>query len=1011
MNNFHRVVWSERRQAFVVTHEAVSSRGKPSSTTRGVANAVAAMLVALGSGQALAACPAAVSGVITISTATTSECSLSLSDSIVITGTGTIEDSYAIAVSNGAQAGSIQNAGFLNGTADTAINVYGGSVLASITNTGTIQGLSIGILIQSQSTITGGITNSGLIEAPDEALYIEDSTVSGGIVNSGTITADDYGIYLDSSSLAGGISNSGHINSTTDGSAILIDSSTVTGGIINTGTISTIVDTYDYAGIDVQSSEISGGITNSGLIELVTTSEWGYGINLEGSTVTGSINNSGTISATAMDSSSGYGLRLSDSTLVGGITNSGLIMGFGDDTGFGIALESSNMSGAIVNTGTIQGLGNGQGDGIHLDSSTVSGGITNSGLIEGRSAGIYISDSTVGAPLSNLSGGTISGAEAGLYVTSSTITGGVNNAGLIYGENKSVWLANSSDAFTLTNTGTLQGDADMGINTLDLNGPSSRVDGDTTGTGAVNVNGTFTSEGTFDVGTFTIHSGGVFNMEHNVTVSGGASNAGILNVGSGTRTLTGDYEQAAGGTFRLSLSDASSYGSLQVSGNASLADNTKVNVNVIGAPVLVAGSTVAGIITTTGAFTGDASTMTVTDNSALYNFTAATVSNVGHALDLIISADTGGLTTAVAQAQLPAASGAAQVLQNLLNEGPSDAMQTVFDRLNNMSNAEAAAAVSQTLPTIVGAAAQAGITALHSMNKVIQSRIESNQGLSAGNAGPDRYVWVRALGNWSEQDDHNNVSGFDSSTGGLVFGVDAPVNDRIRAGAAFTYAKSSIDSKSSTAPSAVDVDTYELVGYASYNIDPQTDINYQVDIGQNKARSIRQISFMGTQAQADFDSLALHGSVGIGRVMSLAPKTSVTPSVRLDYTIMRTDGYTETGAGPLNLQVEDQTYREFLVTADLKLSHQFEQGVKLIANGGLGYDTINKQAKTTTTFTGGGPAFVTDGLKVSPVFYRAGIGLVKETQQGVEYSARYDMEGRSSGYLNQTVSAKVRWAF
>jgi outer membrane autotransporter protein len=384
---------------------------------------------------------------------------------------------------------------------------------------------------------------------------------------------------------------------------------------------------------------------------------------------------------------------------------------------------------------------------------------------------------------------------------------------------------------------------------------------------------------------------------------------------------------------------------------------------------------------------------------------------VGHALDLIVSTDTGGLTRVVAEAQLPAASGAAQVLQNLLNDDPSGAMQPVFDRLNNMSNAEAAAAVAQTLPTIVGAASQAGITALHSMNKVIQSRIESNQGLSAGDGGPDRYVWVRALGNWSEQDDHKNVSGFDSSTSGLVFGVDAPVNDRVRAGVAFTYARSNIDSKSTTAPSAVDVDTYELVGYASYNIDPVTDINYQVDLGQNKASSIRQISFMGTQAKADFDSLALHGSVGIGRVMSLAPRTSVTPSVRLDYTIMRTDGYTETGAGPLNLQVDDQTYREFLVTADLKLSHQFEQGIKLIANGGLGYDTINKQAKTTTTFTGGGPAFVTDGLKVSPVFYRAGIGLIKEDKKGVEYSARYDMEGRSSGYLNQTLSAKVRWAF
>ena len=250
-----------------------------------------------------------------------------------------------------------------------------------------------------------------------------------------------------------------------------------------------------------------------------------------------------------------------------------------------------------------------------------------------------------------------------------------------------------------------------------------------------------------------------------------------------------------------------------------------------------------------------------------------------------------------------------------------------------------------------------------------------------------------------------------SQTGGVVIGYDAPVSQTIRGGIGFTYAKSDITGNSSVAPNWADVDTFELVSYASQNIDPTTDLNYQFDIGQNQAKSRRQIGFAGTTASANFNSLSMHGSAGIGRVYALAGNSNVTPSVRLDYTEMHTDGYTETGAGPLNLQVADSTYKEFLLTFDGKLAHQLDHTLKLIANASVGYDFLNKKAQTTSTFTGGGPAFVTYGLEASPWVYRAGLGLIKDDKKGTEYSLRYDLETRSSGYLNQTASAKVRWAF
>ena len=1032
MNKNHRVVWSEHRQAFVVAHEAATSRapGPSSSSVSSVAKAVAALAMSVAAHQAVATpgCFAS-GGTVTISSSQSHSCYLQSGGSFIVNNGVSITADFAIQASN-VVAGSIQNAGVLLGQyyynssssssgGGSAISIYS-STVASITNTGAIQGDLVGIQIQGNPSvsgqITGDITNSGLITGGDYGIELGSTTIGGGITNSGTIHGDsNSAIYISGTSITGALHNTGTITSGGSGNTIYIrNNSTISGGIYNSGSIIGVSGDYDDAAIKISNSAIQNGITNTGTIGFTGTSEYAHGIYLDSAVVSGGITNSGTITAVAPSNSEAYGLSVNHSSVTGGITNSGIISG-GDnstDDGWGIQLYAAQVD-SIVNSGQISGVGNYNGYGMELNSSTITGGITNSGTIIGSSFGILLTYSTIDGSIVNQSGGLISGNGAGIVVNDDAVVGGIQNAGVIHGNEGSVYLSNTISGFIVDNTGTLDGYVGLGINTLNLNGPSSRVIGNTGGDSGstVNVNGTFTSEGRFNVGTFNVASTGVFNQNHRVTVSGGVTNDGVWNVGTGAGTISGDYAQSSSGTLRFSLTDASTYGSLRVSGNATVASSAKVFVNVIGSPTLVNGATIAGVLTAGDTLTVNAPTLAVNDNSALYKFSAATVSNPGHALDLIVSADSVGLPNAVRDAGYSAAAGAAGALQTMFNDGIPTGMQTVFDKLNNMTDSEAADAVSQTLPSITGASSQAGINALHSMNKIIQSRVESVQGLSSGDGGADRYTWVRAFGNWSDQNNRGGVAGFKSETGGLVIGADAPVSDKVRAGGAFTYAKSNIKSKSSTAASKVDVDTYELVGYASYNIDPRTDINYQLDVGMNKASSSRDISFMGTRATADFDSVVVHGSVGIGRLMPISAATNWTPSVRVDYTHMRTEGYTEDGAGPLNLDIDSQTYREFLLTGDAKISHQFEGGVKLLGNASVGYDFINKQSKTTSTFTGGGPTFVTDGLDVSPWFYRLGAGLVKESGKGVEYSLRYDMEGRTSGYVNQSVSAKVRWAF
>lgn len=930
--------------------------------------------------------------------------------------------------------GSVNNAGTIVGTAAPGIFLSSESSIGGVTNSGLIRGDNgPGIFLSSSSSVQGSIVNQsgGTISGSDYSIRISDSSaVTGAIVNQANakILGVSEGIRVEgSSTVSGGITNSGLIQATTfsggaynssqrDGAITVLDHSTITGNIANNvgGTLSGF-----QKAIRIESSLITGNIINSGVIKSNSTIA-GDTISIgTSSTLDGSlINNAGAAIVGSMNA-----IRLmGNSTISGNLENSGQIIGT-NDTANGIYLFSGTLAGHLINRAG--GLIEGGSQGVNIATSgTVGGDVVNNGTILGREwAGLQVwgtVDNIVNTGTIRTTTTYSTASAAGLEVGSAGVVASVSNSGLISGTGMyAVHLANTNNPFVFDNTGTIQGNVYLGNagNTLNLNGPSSRVIGNVSNDGAsstVNVNGTFTSEGTFNIGDFNVNDGGLFNWTtpaHTITANTMTVNTGgLLNVGTGNQTLNGDYVQESGGTFRFSLTNPETYGNMNVSGgNATLADGAKIDVRLNGRP----GERIDGVIRTTGGVDATADKLIVTDNSLFYNFKADTSnpdpdSGTDKWLDLITEADTNALPNAVAPDN-PAAIGVAQALQQIHNAGAPAGFQPVFDAMGGMSPEQLNEALLQLTPALQGAFAQAGINSLHSMNRIIQSRVESVQGLNSGDAGADQYAWARVFGNWGDQDNHRGAPGFETQTQGGVLGMDMPINDRIRAGGLFTYARSDIASKIGNAN--IDVDTFEIAAYGSYNIDPQTDVNAQVDFALNSADSQRR-TFMGNMANANFDSFSWHVGTGIGHVFKLAERTSVTPSMRLDYTNFGTEGYTETGAGPLNLAIDSSTYQEFLMTADTKLTQRLtDDGFKLVVNGGAGYDFINQNAQASSTFTGGGPNFVTNGLDVSPWLFRGGLALIKEAGNGLEFSARYDTEGRTSGYINQTASLKVRWSF
>ncbi|WP_417583820.1 autotransporter domain-containing protein [Nitrincola sp.] len=492
---------------------------------------------------------------------------------------------------------------------------------------------------------------------------------------------------------------------------------------------------------------------------------------------------------------------------------------------------------------------------------------------------------------------------------------------------------------------------------------------------------------------------------------------GMLSVAAGdTLILGGNYTQTADGVFKVGVTDDTTYGKLVVDGTAALPSNARIDVDVSNPGfgfITAVDNGMAGIISAT--ILDSDGTFTVTDNSTLFNFGAQKVDNQ---VNLTLSAaaagegeSSNGLTEQIVVAKGNAvALGAARALDSIFVSDPSGPIATLFvpfttdDQVNT--------AISQTLPLLAGGSQVAATSALTGMNRVVQARIESNRGLSSGDHfyGDEKF-WLKPFGSWADQDDRRGVSGYKSNTAGLAFGGDTTVSDATRLGLSFAYARSSVDGNSTLAPNSAKVDVYQLIGYGSHALDEATEINFQLGVGQNRNKGTRDLSSFGTRATSRYDSLVATAGAGVGRNITLSDTTTFTPSVRADYSWIRDEGYTETGAGPLNLKVTSRTTDELILAMDGKLTQELKQDVLLSANLGLGYDLLNEQTSITSSFAGApGAAFTTKGMDPSPWLARGGLGLATHTAGGMEVSARYDAEYRQD-FLNQTASIKLRWAF
>lgn len=858
---------------------------------------------------------------------------------------------------------------------DTCWLETGGSL--EVTSLGSINVTTIYPGVVSYSIIDQ-IVNAGTISG------IVASDVTNGIINSGTINGGtmNAGISLQSNNYAATdtITNTGIINGGID----LRDGRyTITNtGIINDGI-------YLYAADLILNG--SGGQINGNI--------WG-GKSSEGVVVNGNVSTSANdiYAYNGIHINAGGTLHFDNSATLTGVINDGTLAAAAGATliPWGYAQSATGMFQTSVASDTSYGkLLSGGTISLPIDAK-IDVNVVGSPLLTN---GAVLSD-VIKATTLTVSTFAVTDNSA-LY--DFTATQNANAVGLRVGAAAGVSISGATDNI-FTSVGTLVGNVALPATAvLNLDGNAGNIAGTVTGGkgSAVNVNGTFTTANTFVVDSFTIANGGLLNMGHGISAA--FNNAGTLAVAAGTTaTITGDYTQAATGMFKTSVTSNSSYGKLLSTGTVTLPTNAKIDVNVVGSPALANGGVMNEVIKGT---TLTASTFAVTDNSALINFTAKIN---GNSVDLTtVAANSAPTLTSITSMGNTAGQGAAVVFDSLMTA--PGAMAPVITALGSLAtDREVSNAVTQTLPLMTGGLTQATLFNLQGINQVIQTRQDASSGLSSGDALLDKQAWVKPLGSWADQKDSNGVAGYKAQTGGVAMGADAALSPTYRIGVAFAYMRSAVDGNWGTQNASVN--SYQAVLYGSNSLDANTELNWQADYGYNQNKGNRYIAFMNQTALADYASNSYHIGASLGKFIAINENTSVIPSFRADYTSIRDNGYTETGAGVLNLIVDGRTTDEFILAVDGKVVHAINDSTTLMANLGLGYDLRANQSSITSSFSGGGAAFTTVGIRPSATLLRGGFGLVIKSSKAVELTARYDIEART-GFNAQTASIKLTIPF
>lgn len=676
---------------------------------------------------------------------------------------------------------------------------------------------------------------------------------------------------------------------------------------------------------------------------------------------------------------------------------------------------------SITNNGNITTSG-ANADGINANSFQ-SSLIANNGNITVNGAGsngIYAGSNVTDTTLQNLENGVIYAPNGtGITVTDNTAINTLLNAGIIDGGVAGVSLGGTSQTGTLVNTGTIigggSGNAVVLTDTAKVNQFENKgLIGSLTGD-AIQVASTSTIVG-------GINNQGIIIGRVNAPNSA-MSNSGIFELLSNQQPSTvNTYVQNSNGVMALQADSTSSYGQLNVAGNASL--NGRTVVITRGSTSFADGDELVDVVTASN-ITGSPSA--VLDDSLRYQFIQV---QTGSSYSLKI-AET-NLTTVnnaiTNTSQNTSLVGVGSVVDNIINNNNTGSQNctgalasTVCAITSSFNASQVHKNVVQLAPLMDGSMTYIEMNNLRAFGDIVNSRQESVRGQGYTNEfNPEKYLWIRPVGRWDNQSNRGDYTGYNADTRGIALGADGLILDKTRLGLALGMSRTDVNDTSDDIRHDARVDSWNILAYGGYDFTPDTAVTWQTGFGRNNTTGNRYLNIENPTdgstayngvAHSDYDSDTFQAGIGLQSTFHPMDDVMLTPELRTDYYRVKDKGYQETGAEDVGLKVGGVTTEALVVSSKLKAGIKLSEIVDVHGYVGAGYDTKNDRSKTTAAFIGAADTpFTYHGMSESPWIAMAGVGVTARFTDVLDGTVQYDANQRTQ-FTSQSISLKVRYAF
>lgn len=282
--------------------------------------------------------------------------------------------------------------------------------------------------------------------------------------------------------------------------------------------------------------------------------------------------------------------------------------------------------------------------------------------------------------------------------------------------------------------------------------------------------------------------------------------------------------------------------------------------------------------------------------------------------------------------------------------------------------------------------------------------------LSTRDFDPKKTVWVKAIGNESNLDQHaSGLTGFDSREAGVIVGAYTRV-DRGNIGLALAYSQNDVDSQGFVNHHA-DIDTKMAYIYANTVAGASGKTAARAHIGAGVASIEGERHVINNQiAHSNYDADVITASLGVAHQIGTAER-HITPFAKIDFIQAKSDGYTETGAGAYGLTVDKATYESLISTVGVRGSANITPRLAITGVASVGLDNGDRRSDISATFAGfEGQRFGVLGHEVGKTITGAGLGISYQPTANSTLSLNYQGQWRKN-YDNQGVALGFEMKF